>query len=126
SNQFESGSTVVRQFRIPGQIFLDPNGFAGFQAQFEVDVDQLDQQEMPKSVISQQVFVDLGPALPAPGALETLDRILQVRPVFADCWGDVLIAGPHDWLPRCRNSSRFRGLDVGDSADQELPTAGVS
>ena len=47
-DQPEHGGAVAGQFRVAGQVLLDPGGFPGLEAQLQLGVHQLDEQGLPR------------------------------------------------------------------------------
>ena len=62
-DQFERDGPVAGQFRVAGQILFDASGLPGFQAQFQVDVHQLDQHPQSQRIVLRQKVIDRGPGV---------------------------------------------------------------
>ena len=108
-DQLEHDGPVVGQFRVAGQILLDPGRLAGPQPVLEVDVDQLGEQTGATGA-GRQVREDLRPRLALPGVLEAPDHVLELVPGGPDRVAESSIgeAPPASQSASCRRSSRLR------------------
>jgi hypothetical protein len=75
--QVVEGSKIVLECREPDDIFLDADGLAGLEAEFEIDVDEL-QEELfgGVGVLSEEVS-DIRRLAVSPAGLEAIDGLFQ-------------------------------------------------
>jgi len=108
-DRLEGDGPVAGQFRVAGQVLLDPGGFPGVQTQFQVDMHKLDQHTGAQRISNRQIVVDFGPACLTPRELETLDGVPQRQPIVGEWRRDGLGSGEHNRSPRSCGRGRLWG-----------------
>ncbi|HQU44102.1 MAG TPA: hypothetical protein PK867_14880 [Pirellulales bacterium] len=80
--QLDELIALAGQLGVFEQIFFRTRGFAGFEAIFEVDVNQFAEQTRPLFGVADEERVDVGALIALPGAFERGNDLVESRPGF--------------------------------------------